>query len=94
MNEITVTIRNKNKETKKGRSNKNKQTSRRKHKPPICAYCGGTGRDALGVCRVCHGNGRRPSNKRKTCPSCQGTGHSLLFGMPCRECGGWGYLNK
>ena len=95
MNEITITIRNKNKQTKKGQSNKNnKQTSQRKPKLK-CAYCKGRGIDDLGkTCMVCGGDGRRASNLVKKCPICKGDGHSLLFGMPCRTCGGTGYLNK
>ncbi|MGB2842233.1 MAG: hypothetical protein WBC40_07140 [Halobacteriota archaeon] len=92
MDEITVTIRNKTKETKKGRSNKKKQTSQSKHKPLNCGYCGGSGKDfSIGLCRVCGGEGIRPPHLRKKCPSCGGTGKTPGFGIKCNACGGWGY---
>ncbi len=47
-------------------------------------------------CEVCHGSGAKPGTQPRTCPTCNGSGHTQRsmggfgFSEPCRECRGQG----
>ncbi len=49
-------------------------------------------------CEVCHGSGAKPGTHPRTCPTCNGSGHTQRsmggfgFSEPCRECRGQGTI--
>ncbi len=49
-------------------------------------------------CEVCHGSGAKPGTHPRTCPTCNGTGHTQRsmggfgFSEPCRDCRGQGTI--
>ena len=90
MGKISITIE----EEKPSKSKKHRgRTKKSSGGPPICGYCGGTGKKPWGFgspCPVCGGKGVRPPNLLNKCHACGGTGRDL-WGFKCTLCGGWGY---